>query len=101
MDFVAAFNGLEAIWWATMAIVCWWKARGKWQSVCRTAAVCFVLFAATDVIETQTGAWWKPWWLAVAKGICLIGLLGCGAWAWRIRQHTMATNRNSSERTDR
>jgi len=85
MDFVAAFNVWEAVWWTAMATVCWWQACGQWMSVGRTAAALFVLLAVTEVIEVQTGAWWRPWWLAVVKGFCLIGLIGCGAWAWRMR----------------
>lgn len=80
MDFVAAFNALEAVWWTGLGIFCWWKGRGVWKLVSRTAALWLLLFAATEVIELQTGAWWRPMWLAAAKGVCLVGLTACGAW---------------------
>ena len=86
MDFVAAFNLIEAIWWTALAVLCGSKARGVWTGVARTAAVILLLFAATELIEFQTGAWWQPWWLAVVKGLCVAGLVGCGLWAWRIKR---------------
>ncbi len=84
MDFVAAINALEVVWWTGLAIFCWKNGRGAWQPMCRTAALWLLLFAMTDVIELQTGSWWRPWWLAAAKGLCLIGLATCGLWAFRI-----------------
>ena len=35
------------------------------------AAIAFLFFALSDVIETRTGAWWRPWWLLAMKGSCL------------------------------
>ena len=85
MDFVASFNFVEAGWWLIMAAACLWQARGRWQQVGWIAAIFFLLFAGTDVIEYETGAWWRPWWLAVMKAICLVGLAGCGIRACRLR----------------
>jgi hypothetical protein len=85
MDFLTTFNIFEAGWWLLLSIICWWKDRGVWKPVARTAALLFALFALSDVIEVQTGAWWRPWWLAVIKGVCIAGLISCGAWAWRIK----------------
>jgi hypothetical protein len=34
----------------------------------------FVLFGISDLIEIRTGAWWRPTWLLVWKGICLIAI---------------------------
>ena len=89
MDFVTVFNAIEAAWWTGLGVLCWRKGRGAWTSVSRTAAIFFLFFAVSDVIEIQTGAWWQPWWLASAKGACLVGLTACGAWAWRIRRKSM------------
>ena len=49
------------------------------------AATGFLAFAASDLIEAQTGAWWRPWWLVVLKGSCLATFLGCFI-AWRKAQ---------------
>ena len=86
MAFVDAFNAVEAVWWAAMAFVSWRQGRNQWKPVGRTAAASLAVFAVTDVIEIQTGAWWNPWWLGVAKGICVISLIGCGTWVWRIKR---------------
>jgi len=36
------------------------------------AAVTFVAFGFSDFVEMDTGAWWRPWWLFVWKGVCVI-----------------------------
>jgi hypothetical protein len=33
--------------------------------------VAFLIFGISDLIEAQTGAWWRPWWLLVLKAACL------------------------------
>ncbi len=39
-----------------------------------TAAVVFLACGRSDIVEVETGAWWRPWWLLVWKGSC-IGIL--------------------------
>jgi hypothetical protein len=41
------------------------------------AGITFVLFGCSDVVEAQTGAWWRPWWLLLWKGACLLALAYC------------------------
>ncbi|MEZ5941673.1 MAG: hypothetical protein R3C18_09790 [Planctomycetaceae bacterium] len=49
----------------------------------RILAIAFLLFSVSDVIEIQTGAWWKPVWLMLLKGSCIATF----AWGlWRYRQ---------------
>ena len=43
------------------------------------AVVLFIAFGVSDIVEVQTGGWWKPWWLLLWKGFCLVGL---AIWAW-------------------
>ena len=31
-----------------------------------------ILFGISDFFEMATGAWWRPWWLLIWKGLCLI-----------------------------
>ncbi|HEV7298102.1 MAG TPA: hypothetical protein VGN72_01975 [Tepidisphaeraceae bacterium] len=38
---------------------------------CVVAAVAFLLFGLSDVVETRTGAWWRPLWLFVWKAACV------------------------------
>lgn len=83
VDFFTAVNGFEIVWWSLCAAICFQRARGKWRRLGRMAAILFLMFAMTDVTELQTGAWWRPWWLAGVKGICLMGLVSCGLWGWR------------------
>jgi hypothetical protein len=37
-----------------------------------------VPFGLSDLVESQTGAWWTPWWLFAWKALCVLGLLACG-----------------------
>lgn len=85
---LAIFNACEALFWAGLAGFVAWRYRHAERPVrrlSRVATVFLVLFAGSDVIEIQTGAWWRPIWLLLLKALCLCGLLACG---WRaIRQH--------------
>lgn len=37
----------------------------------------FALFGLSDLIEAQTGAWWRPWWLLALKAFCILVFLFC------------------------
>jgi hypothetical protein len=37
----------------------------------------FLLFGLSDIVEVQTGAWWKPWWLFLWKASCVLGFIIC------------------------
>lgn len=39
----------------------------------------FAVFGVSDLIESETGAWWRPWWLFGMKAACVLGFL----LAWR------------------
>lgn len=39
---------------------------------CLVAAMTFIAFGCSDLVETRTGAWWRPWWLFVWKGVCVL-----------------------------
>ena len=39
------------------------------------AACVFAIFGCSDMVEATTGAWWRPWWLLVWKGLCILALL--------------------------
>jgi hypothetical protein len=38
-------------------------------------AVGLAVFGITDLVEVQTGAWWRPWWLLIWKASCVVTLL--------------------------
>jgi hypothetical protein len=48
---------------------------GHVRSRCLILAVTLVVFGFSDVVETRTGAWWRPWWLFVWKAACVAVLL--------------------------
>lgn len=76
---VTYFNYAEAALWAVIACVLLVKRRGSEVPIARLqllAAVAFFFFGISDLVETQTGAWWKPWWLLVWKVACVVALLG-------------------------
>jgi hypothetical protein len=79
-DFVTVFNGLEAFLWLVLAIVIAVRFRNSDRGLRRLSwmtAVLLAAFAVSDVIEMQTGAWWRPVGLLILKGVCLAGLTGC------------------------
>lgn len=38
------------------------------------AALVFILFGVSDLVEVETGAWWRPWWLLLWKSVCVVSL---------------------------
>lgn len=78
-NYVTYFNIAEAALWFVISIVLFVKrlksepAEARLQLI---AAIAFLFFGFSDVVETQTGAWWRPWWLFVWKASCVIVLVG-------------------------
>jgi hypothetical protein len=71
-------NRIEAAFWAVVAIgfaIAALRTRGKPRLDCLTASLTFALFGGSDLVESRTGAWWRPWWLLLWKGACLAILL--------------------------
>lgn len=79
----AWINIAEAALWVAMAAVALFVAFGRARpSSFLTSrfgllilAVTLAAFGASDVVETSTGAWWRPWWLLLWKSGCTIVLL--------------------------
>ena len=78
--FFAVANYVEAgVWGVIGAVFAVQAVRLREACVrrkCAIAAVLFVAFGLTDVVEVQTGAWWKPWSLFAWKAGCVAGMLG-------------------------
>ena len=77
MDIFRTINLIEGILWLTVsagflvALVKRGDRRAKLIAACNFAA-----FGFSDFVETGTGAWWRPWWLLVWKGVCVMIMLG-------------------------
>ncbi|WP_413160909.1 hypothetical protein ACL6C3_20580 [Capilliphycus salinus ALCB114379] len=71
-------NYIEAGIWGVFAAgfaVAAFKNRG-WVRVHRMmAAITFFLFGLSDIVEVETGGWWRPWWLFVWKSLCIISMI--------------------------
>jgi hypothetical protein len=79
-------NYIEAAFWIVVGVVlclCGRKARPPLHKLSFLSSGLLVLFGISDIVEAQTGAWWRPWWLLIWKGICLVGLAWC---YWQYRQ---------------
>jgi hypothetical protein len=79
------FNYAEAAFWWTFALVFTFRAvRGehRWRRDQLVLALAFAGFGLSDWIEVSTGAWWRPWWLLVLKGICLLVIV---LLLWKLR----------------
>ena len=80
MTVVDGINAFEVVWWIGCGVVVFAKSlraepphRGRGL----LSAVTLVLFGLSDVVELQTGAWWRPWWLLVWKALCIAILVMC------------------------
>jgi hypothetical protein len=72
------YNYLEAGIWTAFAIVIVRMARAKPPGHRRETYILagtFAVFGVSDLIETQTGKWWDPWWLLAMKAACVTVIL--------------------------
>ncbi|MCA8996952.1 MAG: hypothetical protein KDA80_08200 [Planctomycetaceae bacterium] len=67
------FNACEGILWIALALIfgCG-RITGLRPPLRIQFAVSLLLFSLSEWIEIQTGAWWRPWWLAFLKGTCIV-----------------------------
>ena len=71
-------NRLEAALWITIALAMALAATRRSGAVrvdCIAASLAFALFCVSDIVETTTGAWWRPWWLLAWKSACVLAFL--------------------------
>ena len=82
-------NLLEAALWLGIAVTATAIAArsgpGRVRSRCLVLAVTLLAFGLSDVVETRTGAWWRPWWLFAWKAVCVCVFLALLAEHYRIR----------------
>jgi hypothetical protein len=77
---IATFNQLEACLWFFLGIVLTLSSRhakAPKKKTMWTAAAAFLIFGVSDLIEANTGAWWRPLWLLFLKAACIAVLVGC------------------------
>lgn len=88
--FVRGFNLGEAVLWGVLALLTlFWRAPDRFAGTHwrRFLPVGFLIFGVTDLIERETGAWWRPWWLLMLKTACVAFLFF--TWRrWRIGSGT-------------
>jgi len=78
MDLERDGNLIEAGVWFLLAIILFVHTLRSEKRLWPTLFVLVVtlaIFGASDLVESRTGAWWKPWWLFVWKAACVIVLL--------------------------
>ncbi len=66
------FNACEAGLWLLLAvlvlsrrdpIVSWWRFNFP-------VGLNLLVFSFSDVVESQSGAWWTPWWQTPRRPVC-------------------------------
>ena len=71
-------NYAESVLWGLVAVVFAeyaFRTREAIRRRCLIAIPVFFFFGLSDVVEVQTGAWWRPWWLFAWKAACVAGML--------------------------
>ncbi len=79
MDFETTGNLIEAVLWFAVSLAFVVKtafAQGRLWVVFVVLAIAFAVFGVTDLIESETGAWWSPLWLLGLKGTCVAAIVG-------------------------
>jgi hypothetical protein len=74
------FNVFEAAFWVIVGIAVLVRSRNtdrRVRVIASVASLAFLAFAATDLIELRTGAWYRPWGLLASKALCLTTLAAC------------------------
>lgn len=90
MDIEIVGNRIEAGVWILVAIgllVKGWRSANPLRRFYAILGVAFFVFGISDVIESFTGAWWRPWWLLAMKGTCIaVFVLGFGWYYFKGRR---------------
>ena len=68
-------NYVESGLWASMGIIALVKRNSKWSLL---LGLTLVAFGISDIVETHTGAWYRPWWLFAWKAVCVLGIIWFG-----------------------
>lgn len=77
-SFFITSNYAEAGLWACIGLGFFLHALlavGQKRRTSLLAGATFIVFGASDIVETTTGAWWRPWWLLAWKVTCVVVFL--------------------------
>ena len=78
LTFFQISNILECGLWIVLSIVLAvvaMRSKNLARTLAWRAVPVLFAFGISDLVEASTGAWWRPWWLLVWKGLCVIALL--------------------------
>lgn len=71
-------NLVEAVLWVIVSVILLAKTFRSERPLRRVfggLTIGFFIFAISDLIESRTGAWWRPWWLFVIKAGCVLSFI--------------------------
>jgi hypothetical protein len=94
-DLESSGNVIEAALWFTVSIVLLAKALRAEADLRGTffiLSAAFFAFSVSDLIESQTGAWWRPFWLLILKAGCI------GVFVYGFRNHYKVIKRKNKSR---
>ena len=88
---VSILNYIESILWFSISmllvlIACFNKEQAPYKKVMLVTSSFFLAFGVSDIIEAQTGAWWKPLELFFFKASCVAGFIGCFVWYHKLKR---------------
>lgn len=81
-DLTVTGNQIEAVLWFLFSASFLFRAfrtAGSHRRLAVLLALTFLAFGISDLIEAQTGAWWRPLWLLLLKSSC-IAVFAYGFW---------------------
>ena len=84
-------NYIEAALWSCIGIcfaIAAFRQSGAARRRCWIAAITFILFGISDLVESTTGAWYRPLWLLIWKGLCLL------VFAWLLMKYLQERKAN-------
>jgi hypothetical protein len=91
MDIEKSGNLIEAaVWFVVSALftVKMIRVGGRLRLAFLLLTVAFLFFGMSDLIESETGAWWRPPWLLALKAICVASIVFGFTTYYRVRRQS-------------
>jgi hypothetical protein len=80
MNIASIFNYFEAALWFGIALTLFLRRNADQVELKKLAVILsfgFFAFGISDIVEASTGAWWRPFWLLILKGVCILVFIYC------------------------